>query len=181
MAAVRPLREVLIFDPEREKAEKLAERISRDPDIESPCRTASSPKETAENSRIIVTVTTSPEPVFHGNDLAPGTHVTAVGSYKPHIREVDDETIQKAKVFVDVKEAALQEAGDLIIPLNSGLITPGHILGELGELVTGKIQGRNRDDELTFFKSVGMAAEDIRTAAWLADRAGALNRGRLIR
>ncbi|MCU0243616.1 MAG: hypothetical protein MUE80_02485 [Acidobacteria bacterium] len=113
---------------------------------------------------IVATATTASTPVFEDGDLKPGAHINAVGSYKPHVREVPGATVRRAAVFVDERRSALEEAGDLIIPLREGLIGPGHIKAEIGEVLAGTAPGRLSEDEITLFKSVGNAVEDLAVA-----------------
>ncbi|MGH7264516.1 MAG: ornithine cyclodeaminase family protein, partial [Candidatus Rokuibacteriota bacterium] len=126
---------------------------------------------------VVVTATTSSGPVFDGGDLRPGTHVDAVGSFQPTTRELDTETIRRARVFVDTFEGAWHEAGDLLLPIQEGAITRAHVLGELADLVTGARPGRLASDDVTCFKSVGFAIEDAVTARLAYDRARATGRG----
>lgn len=120
---------------------------------------------------VVCTVTASREPILRGGWLRPGTHVNAVGSSLPTARELDTETVRRARVFVDRRESAASEAGDLIIPMRDGAIGPDHIVAELGELVLGKAAGRVDDHEITVFKSLGLAVEDLACAAYLYERA----------
>lgn len=113
---------------------------------------------------IVATATTASTPVFEDGDLKPGAHINAVGSYKPHVREVPGATVRRAAVFVDERRSALEEAGDLIIPLRDGLIGPDHIRAEIGEVLAGTAPGRLSEDEITLFKSVGNAVEDLAVA-----------------
>jgi len=113
---------------------------------------------------IISTATTSATPVFADGDVKPGAHINAVGSYKPHVREVPGETIRRASLFVDERRSCLEEAGDLIIPLRQGLIREDHIGAEIGEVLAGLAPGRRSEDEITVFKSVGNAVEDLAVA-----------------
>jgi ornithine cyclodeaminase/alanine dehydrogenase-like protein (mu-crystallin family) len=114
---------------------------------------------------IVVTATTSREPVVYRRWLGEKVHVSAIGSFYPDHRELDTETISEAKVVVDSREAVLAEAGDLLIPIEEKAITRGHIYAELGELVLGKKKGRVDDDGLTVFKSVGLAIQDSSVAS----------------
>jgi ornithine cyclodeaminase len=180
MMAVRPLREIILYDTRKDKARKLAEHLQEQYGKSCAVTVAEHPRDAVIRSRIVVTVTTSKEPVFNGQDLLPGTHVVAVGSFKPHIREVDDITMQRARIFVDVLDLALAEAGDLIIPLEKGVIRKESIQGDLGDLILGRARGRTSDAEITFFKSVGMAAEDIRVADHLWREAESKNIGSVI-
>ncbi|HUH99908.1 MAG TPA: hypothetical protein VLY65_02595 [Nitrososphaerales archaeon] len=118
---------------------------------------------------IVVTATTSRTPVFDGKSVEAGTHVIAIGSYRPEARELDSSLVSRASIFVDSKEAALEEAGDLLIPMSEGMISRGSIKGELSELVLGRRKGRVSSKEITIFKSVGLALED-NAAGWLAYR-----------
>jgi ornithine cyclodeaminase/alanine dehydrogenase-like protein (mu-crystallin family) len=113
---------------------------------------------------IICTATNSCEPLFEDRQIKRGTHINAIGSYKPDCREIPGETIAKSKLVVDQRKAALSEPGDILIPLNEGLINSSHIYAELGEIVSGKKQGRTGDDEITVFKSVGIAVQDLALA-----------------
>jgi len=121
----------------------------------------------AAESDVLCTCTTSQTPLFDGNLLRPGTHINAIGSFQPHTREVDDATIQRSRIFVDTFEGALSEAGDLLIPISKGLITRSYIIGDFHQLVSGKKPGRTNPTQITLFKSVGCALEDLATAELL--------------
>ena len=135
------------------------------------------PRAAVSGADIVTCATTSPTPLFAGADLRPGTHVDAVGSFRPETREVDTETVRRARVVVDAYPAALAEAGDLLIPLGEGAITRQHVVAELAELVAGSRRGRERPDQVTLFKSVGFALEDLATATLAYDRARARSIG----
>ena len=122
-------------------------------------------------SDVICTCTTSSEPLFDGHCLRPGTHLNLVGAFRLATREVDDETVRRARVVVDTYDGALAEAGDLLIPLQRGAITRAHISADLHELVSGKKAARRSADETTLFKSVGCALEDLVTADLVYHRA----------
>jgi ornithine cyclodeaminase/alanine dehydrogenase len=128
-------------------------------------------EDAVKNSDIILTATTSPTPIFKGEWLKPGTHISGVGSHSPNTRELDTVTIQNAKVICDQVSACLVEAGDIKIPIEEGAITKGHLYGELGEIVSGKKKGREDDSEITVFKSVGLAIQDAATAKLVYDKA----------
>jgi ornithine cyclodeaminase/alanine dehydrogenase-like protein (mu-crystallin family) len=125
----------------------------------------------AKESDVICACTTSPVPLFDGRWLRLGTHLNLVGAFQPDTREVDDETIQRARVVVDTYDGALSEAGDLLIPLGNGSITRDHIIAELHEIASGKKSGRTRAEDITLFKSVGCALEDLVTADLVYRRA----------
>lgn len=169
VVAVRPLEEALVFDPDRKRAEKFSEEMSEKLGIE--IRVAGSAGETVSGADIISTATTSKQPVFDDRDLRPGVHINAIGSYKPQEREVSSETVARARVFVDKKDMALEEAGDLIIPIKEGLFSADRIVAEIGEVASGKKPGRLTPEEITFFKTVGVAAQDIVLASKLLEKA----------
>ncbi|OGD27532.1 MAG: hypothetical protein A2V57_10800 [Candidatus Aminicenantes bacterium RBG_19FT_COMBO_65_30] len=162
VAAVRPIRKVLVFDVDPRAAADYAKEMGRKLALD--VEPASSP-ETLREADIICTATTSAVPVFSDANLKPGVHINAVGSYKPHVREIPGETVRRASVFVDQRQACLEEAGDLIIPLREKLIAEGHIRAEIGEVLAGLKPGRGSDDEVTVFKSVGNAALDLAMAS----------------
>lgn len=118
----------------------------------------------AKESDVICTCTTAHEPLFNGNWLRPGTHLNLVGAFQPEAREVDDITVKRSYVVVDTYDGALQEAGDLLIPINNGLIDRSHIAADLHGIASGKKPGRANPDQITLFKSVGCALEDMVTA-----------------
>jgi alanine dehydrogenase len=120
--------------------------------------------EAVRGADVVVTATTSKEPVIRRRWLGDRVHISAIGSFYPDHREIDTETVREAKVVVDSREAALVEAGDLIIPLREGAIKQDHIYAELGEILTGKKRGRTEEDGLTLFKSVGLAIQDSAVA-----------------
>ena len=110
---------------------------------------------------IVSAATISAEPLIRGDWLAPGTHVDCVGAYKPSMRETDDEVVRRARIYVDTRPGAFAEAGDIIQPLQAGVIGKEAILGDLFDLARGTVAGRQTPEELTFFKSVGAAIEDL--------------------
>jgi ornithine cyclodeaminase len=110
---------------------------------------------------LICTTTSAVEPVLNGAWIAPGAHINAIGSSVAHARELDTAAIVKSKMFVDRRESALNESGDFLMPKKEGAIDDTHIKGELGELILGRIPGRTSPDEITLFKSLGIAVEDL--------------------
>jgi ornithine cyclodeaminase len=127
----------------------------------------------AAQSDVICTCTNAHTPLFDGNLLRPGTHLNLIGTFQPQAREVDSITIQRAQVVVETYEGALAEAGDLLIPISEGLITREHVRADLHELVSGKKTARRSREDITVFKSVGCALEDLVTAELLGLVAGA--------
>ena len=119
-------------------------------------------------SDVVCTCTTSQTPLFDGNVLRAGTHLNLVGAFQPHSREVDSNSVRRARVFVETYDSALAEAGDLVIPLQEGVIDRNHIAGDLHELVSGQTLGRIDPETVTIFKSVGCALEDLATSELLS-------------
>ena len=159
---VRPLSRVRVFSRDPARVRAFAERESKAHGIEvAPCASA----ETAvRGADIVCTVTSSCEPVLRGAWLAAGTHVNVVGAATPECREVDTDAVVRSRVFVDRRESALHEAGDLLIPMREQAITGDHVLAELGELLAGRVAGRRSAEEVTLFKSLGLAIEDVAAA-----------------
>ena len=162
MCEVRPIERALVCDPWQEGREKFAAEMSERLSI--PVEPTDAPRACVDND-IVVAASSSREPVFAGDWLAPGTHINGIGSHSPDTRELDTVTIQRAKVVPDLAAACLVEAGDLILPIKEGAITEEHIHASLGEVVAGLKSGRESDDEITLFKSVGLAVQDASTAA----------------
>jgi ornithine cyclodeaminase/alanine dehydrogenase-like protein (mu-crystallin family) len=151
---------VCIYSRSTAKVEQLIRDFAARPDWNIPIVAALSPTKAVRDADIICAATTSRESVFRDDDLKPGVHINAVGSYTPAAREVPPETVVRAKVVVDSREAAWEEAGDLIQPCEAGLIGRDHIHAELGEIVLRRKPARTDDREITFFKSVGIAIQD---------------------
>lgn len=162
--SARSIEIAYIFDSTPEKAKSFADAMSGTGTIPNDIRVPSSAKEAIENADIICTATTSTKPVFNDHDVKAGTHISAVGSYTPDMQEVPAEILQRAKIFVDSRSASFEEAGDLIQPIRNGLFDESHIYGELGEVILGKIPGRGASEEITYFKSVGIAVQDAMAA-----------------
>lgn len=114
---------------------------------------------------IVIAATSSSVPVFDGSKIEPGTHVTGVGSFTTEMREVDTALVKRARVIVDQREAILEEAGDIVGPIRDGDVDTSVMVGEIGEVVLGRVVGRTSRDEITFFKSVGNAVQDVSVAA----------------
>ncbi|MDY0231756.1 MAG: hypothetical protein RBR88_04660 [Candidatus Saccharicenans sp.] len=159
-------------DPREENfAQEMAERLGLNIIITEDKKTA------IRSSDLIVAATTSRVPLFDGSWLRPGTHITAIGSFKPEVRELDSETIKRSKVFVDNLAAAREEAGDLIIPIQEGIITWEKVAAEIGEVIAGDKKGRENPEEITVFKSVGLAVQDAIVARGVYLKAQKLNSG----
>ena len=172
VCTVRSIEKAWVYDPVGEAAVAYAEEMAaRGQPLPADIRVANSPAEAVADADVICTATTSARPVFADGDLKPGVHISGVGSYTPEMQEIPAETVVRAKVVVDSRDASLAEAGDLIVPLDQGSITKAHIHGELGEIAAGHIPGRESETEVTFFKSVGVAVQDVAVAGLVLSRA----------
>lgn len=179
VCTVRGIETALVCDPSPGATERfIAELAGRD-SFPAELRAATA-REAAAEADVLCTATVSPTPVFADADLSSGAHVNAVGSYQPEVQELPPETVARARVFVDDREAALAETGDLIQPIRAGLFGPEHIAADLGELVLGSARGRESDDELTLFKSVGLAVQDAAAARAALARAEELGLGQRV-
>ncbi len=163
VCTVRGIRRARVFDPDGEAARGFADEMAGRLGI--PVEPAASPAEALAGADVVCTATTASEPVFDDADLATGVHLNAVGAYQPPAREVPAETVCRARVVVDQRAAALAEAGDLVVPLRDGRITEDHIAAEVGEIVLGRVPGRETPEQITLFKSVGVAVEDVAAAS----------------
>ncbi len=159
---VRQLNRVLVLDVVPKARDEFAAQMSTALGIE--VTPAEDPRSAVEAADIVVTASSSHEPVFDGDWLRPGTHVNNIGSHSPGARELDTKTVQRAKFVADLKEANLAEAGDILIPIQEGAVTADHIHASLGEIVIGAKAGRESPDEITVFKSCGLAIQDVSTA-----------------
>ena len=165
VAAVRSLEKAYVFGRSRQNAELFASEMSARLGVE--VVVAHDPA-CLQEADIVCTSTTSLTPVFDASDLKPGCHINGIGSYRPDMTEIPAEAIQRSRLFVDQREAVLAEAGDILIPLSHGLIDEDHIAAEIGEVINCKKAGRIFNDEITVFKSVGNAVQDLVVAQHLA-------------
>ena len=180
VCAVRPIRTVWIYDRMPDRAEALASKLAGQSRLPLDIRFTRTAADAIRDADIVCTATTASTPLFNDSDLKPGVHINAVGAFRPTMQEIPPATVQRARVFVDSRAAALSEAGDLVQPLEAGLITVAHILGEIGEVVSGNLAGRLSDGERTLFKSVGMAVQDAIAATVALARAEALGLGQSV-
>jgi ornithine cyclodeaminase len=176
---VRKLRKLSLFNRTREKAEQLKQTVRElYPDWNGQIEVAADANQAVESADVVICSTKSTEPLFDGHLLKNGTHVNAIGAYQPHMREVDLVTLQKCrKIVVDTLEGAQHEAGDLLIPEASGEWSFELLHAELGEIVAGQKPGRETNDEITLYKSVGIACLDTVVAQAVYERAKALQLG----
>ena len=162
MCLARPIRRVRVWSRSAGRARELAHRASERSGV--PVEPAASAERAVAGASIVCTVTAAREPVLRGEWLAPGSHINAVGASLPTARELDSEAVRRSRLYVDRRESALTEAGDLLLPKREGIITDDHIVGELGELLLGRVPGRASTQEVTLFKSLGLAIEDVGAA-----------------
>jgi ornithine cyclodeaminase/alanine dehydrogenase-like protein (mu-crystallin family) len=141
------------------------------------CKRGESVEEAVRGADVIVTATSSREPILQREWLTPGVHINAVGSSIAAARELDTATVAAASLFVDRRESTLNESGDFLFAKHDGAITDAHIRAELGDLLTGTARGRTSAEEITLFKSLGLAVEDLASAAFLYEKARREERG----
>ncbi len=159
---------VLVYDINESAAEKFAKECSEEFKLNV---IKADNSDDLLDADIICTATSSPTPLFDGNKLKPGTHINNIGSHTPNARELDTATVQRSKFVGDSKEACFSEAGDIMIPLKEGAVTEDHFYADLGDLVTGKKEGRTNAEEITVFKSNGLAIQDAAAAKLIYDKA----------
>ena len=180
VCAVRNIERAWVYSPRREYAALFVEDMLHRENIPHDLHVASDPNQAVSSADIICTATTSPVPVFEGNRLKPGTHINAIGSYTPDMQEVDVETIRRSLVVVDSRESVLAEAGDLLVPLRQGWITPDHLYAELGEIIAGIKLARTLPTDITYFKSCGLAVQDAVAAQMAYVEAERLDLGTMV-
>jgi len=172
MLSVRPaINEVRVWSRTAARAASFAEKHSRDG---ISVVAVPSVAVAVQGADIICTVTPSEKPLVHSGDISAGVHINAVGACFPTQRELDSAVVQQSRLFVDTRAACLKEPGDLVVPLREEIIGEGHLLAEIGELLAGTAEGRLCSDDVTVFKSVGAAVEDLCAAVRLYERATAL-------
>jgi len=172
---VRALSDVRVWSPNTAHCEAFAETASHNTGL--PVRAVGDSHSAVEDADIVVLVTASPVPVVRDQDVAPGTHICAVGACRPTQREMPTALVARARLFVDSRAAALVEAGDIVLPIQEGAFTADHIVGELGSVLLGHREGRRSAEDITIFKSLGMAVEDVVAAQLAVERAVAAGMG----
>jgi ornithine cyclodeaminase/alanine dehydrogenase-like protein (mu-crystallin family) len=161
ICAVRPIAVAYVIDNDAKKAASFAETMTAALAV----RVIPAGKtDVLREADIICTATTSTAPLFSHDIIKAGAHINAIGAFRPDMQEVPPETVRSAKVIVDHLASCLEEAGDLIQPIRNGVITRGHLYAELGQIVSGEKRGRVSEDEITLFKSVGNAVQDLAAA-----------------
>jgi ornithine cyclodeaminase len=191
---VRDIEKAWVYDINPQAAERYVQEMRGKGGIPADLKVASSPAEAVREADVLCTATTSKTPVFADGDpsgrasepalsgakrrsLKPGVHINAVGSFTPEMQEIPEQIVGRARIVVDSREACLAEAGDLIIPIRKGLITEGDIYAELGEIAVGIKPGRESAEEITLFKSVGNAVQDVSVARAVLTQAEKLGLG----
>lgn len=168
-SAVRPITEIAVWGRSLEKARAVAERLK----LSGASVTVAEDLEAAAGQADIVTCATmAQEPLIRGGWLKEGAHLDLVGGFTPAMREADDSAVRRATIFVDTREGAMKEAGDIVQPLESGALTADAIAADLFDLAHGRAEGRKDDREITFFKSVGTALEDLAAAQLVHEKDG---------
>jgi ornithine cyclodeaminase/alanine dehydrogenase-like protein (mu-crystallin family) len=179
VCTVRKIRAAWVYDAQRGAAESFAREMGAA--VGLPVTAVDSAAAAVRAADIVCAATSATSPVFDDADLKPGAHINGVGSYRPTMQEVPTATVARARVVVDHRPAALAEAGDLLVPIEQGKFSAGSIVAELGEIVVGRAGGRTDENQITFFKSVGVAVQDLAAASRIWDNAQRLNAGTRVR
>jgi len=162
MAAVRHIERVRVWSRNPDRAKHFAQRESKRRGLL--VEAAGSPREAVVGCGIICTTTAATNPILEGKWLEPGMHINAIGASVPPFRELDSEAVVRSRLFVDRRESTVNESEDFLAPKREGLIDDGHIVGELGDILLGRVKGRSSAADITLFKSVGLAVEDLAAA-----------------
>jgi len=168
-ATVRELAAVDVYSPTKSHREAFADEMTETLGVD--VTAVESSAAAVADADIVITATTASEPVFDGDDLAPGTHVTAMGQYNPSKRELDTTTVERSTYVPDLRERAMQDAGSFLHAVEAGVVDESHVHAELGDVVAGNAAGRTSDDEITVFDSGGTAIETVAAAGMLYERA----------
>ena len=164
MQLVRPIRNVRVWGPSRERAADFAAEHSAEG---LPVDVAETPEEAVRGADLICAVSAATSPVIKAGWLRPGCHLNLVGAHSPDAREADSAAIRAARLFTEITEFALQESGDILLAMAEGAITREHIAGEIGEVFDGRLAGRESADQITIYKSLGNTAQDLRAGQYL--------------
>ena len=175
LAAVRTIKHARVAARNIEHAHQLVREMQ--PKFSFPIEAVETNEQAVRDADMIVTATSSLEPVISKDWISPGAHINAIGTHSPNSREIDGATMAAARIFTDRGESALNEAGDYLLAAKEGLVTPASILAEIGELLIGTKPGRTSRTEITLFKSLGLAIEDVACADYLYQKARSENAG----
>jgi ornithine cyclodeaminase len=176
LTRVRTIRETRVWSPNDDRRAAFVREMRHR--TTGTLAQAASVRDAVEGADLIVLATASREPVLRGEWVSPGAHICAVGACRPSEREMDTALVKQARLFVDSRVGAFTEAGDIVIPIKDGAFDQSHVAGELGQVVAGEIAGRTSADEVTIFKSLGMAVEDVAAAHLAYTRAAGRGLGR---
>jgi ornithine cyclodeaminase len=178
LACVRGIKRARVAARNREHAERLAqETVGK---VSFPIEAVGSNEEAVRDADLVVLATSAQQPVIERNWIADGAHINAIGTHSPQSREIDTATMAAARIFTDRRESLLNEAGDYVLAAQEGAVTPESVVAEIGELVIGTQQGRTSASEITLFKSLGLAIEDVVCAEYLFRKATAENVGTFV-
>jgi ornithine cyclodeaminase len=178
MRLVRNIKRVKVWSRNFDHAQSFAQRESTR--LSLSIGAIENAERAVEGADIICTVTSSMDPILHGDWIAPGTHINAVGSSVPFARELDTAAVVKSKLFVDRRESTLNEAGDFLFPQKEGAINDAHVLGEIGDILLDKVRGRESVNDITLFKSLGLAVEDVAAAHFIYQKLSKQGGGRWV-
>ena len=165
MCAVRPIRSLRVWSRDAAHAQNLAD-VARD-HFHLDATIVNSGADAVRDAAVVCTTTSARDPVLFGDWLSPGTHINAIGASQRTARELDSAAVVRSRLYVDARESALKEPGDILVPLEAGEIGPDHIVGEIGEVLVGRAGGRRDAAEITLFKSLGLAIEDLAASAYV--------------
>jgi alanine dehydrogenase len=169
LCKVREIKSIKVYSPSGKSGRKLKEEL--EPEIKIRVEPVKSAEEVVRDVDLLVTATTAKEPILNFAWIKPGAHINAVGSHRPDLREIDAATMKRAKVFVDSRAAIMAECGDVLLAIKEGAITESHVSAEIGEVLAGKKSGRTKPEEITLYKSVGIAIQDVATAQLVYQKA----------
>lgn len=169
LCKIRSVGQIKVYSPSGKSALKLKEEF--EPALRAKIENVSRAEDAVRGADLLVTATTAKNPVISANWLKPGVHINAVGSHRPDYREIDAATMKGAKVFVDSREAIMAECGDVLLAIKDGAITADHASAEIGELLAGRKAGRTNPKEITLYKSVGIAIQDVAAARLVYQKA----------
>ena len=178
LACVREIKRARVACRNREHAEELVREMQSQ--VKFPIEAVDSNEEAVRDADVVVTATSSQQPVVERNWFSAGTHINAIGTHSAQSREIDTATMAAARIFTDRRESLLNEAGDYVLAAQEGAVTPESVVAEIGELVIGTKQGRTSPSEITLFKSLGLAIEDVVSAEYLLRKATAQDVGTLV-
>jgi ornithine cyclodeaminase/alanine dehydrogenase-like protein (mu-crystallin family) len=180
ICTVRDIHQVWLYDTDDLRASNFVKEMAGKFPIPLNIRIAENSSQAVSDADIICCATTATSPVFSDDDLKPGVHINAIGSYTPEMQEIPSRTIARALVIVDSRSATLAETGDLLRPIQEGLITQDHIYSEIGEIALGSKPGRTNSDQITYFKSVGLAVQDAMAAQLVLSNSEKYNLGQIV-